>query len=72
MQFRLPVCHTMERRWGDIHLRRAHIEASLPKRFKSHILIEWGWMRGVIYGRIGPILGADFFLSICDGGDEPS
>ncbi len=26
----------MVRRWGDIHLRCAHSEASLPKKFKVH------------------------------------
>ncbi len=26
---------------------------SIGGRVKSHLLVEWGWMRGVIYGRVG-------------------
>ncbi len=26
---------------------------SIDEVIKSHLLVEWGWMRGVIYGRVG-------------------
>ncbi len=35
-KYRVAQSLMSQRRWGDIHLRRAHSEASLPKRFKVH------------------------------------